>query len=94
MWILAAIFCITLAVSFGTDVPKVKTPNGVVVGHYKKSYNGRVYSAFEGIPYAKKPIGELRFEVMNGRSELRTTTLFFVELFHTFHKCNHEFYCW
>lgn len=61
-----AIFCLITVVGFGaTDgyVPKVKTPYGVVVGYHKKSYNERIYSAFEGIPYAKKPIGELRFEV-------------------------------
>lgn len=44
-------------------IPKVKTLNGVVVGHHRKSYNGRIYSAFEGIPYARKPVGQLRFEV-------------------------------
>lgn len=64
MWTWAVIFYYCFTVSFGADVaPKVETPNGVVVGHYRKSYNGRVYSAFEGIPYAKKPVGELRFQV-------------------------------
>lgn len=52
-----------VGLSVADNVPRVKTPNGMVVGHYKTSYNGRKFAAFEGIPYAKKPIGALRFEV-------------------------------
>lgn len=53
-------------------VPRVKTPKGVVVGYHKQSYNGRTYSAFEGIPYAKKPVGELRFEVSQTKNYVET----------------------
>lgn len=60
MLLLLAFF---VGLSVADDAPRVKTPNGVVVGHYSTSYNGRKFAAFEGIPYAKKPIGALRFEV-------------------------------
>lgn len=43
--------------------PTVKTPLGTVIGHYKTSYKGRRYEVYEGIPYAKPPMGSLRFEV-------------------------------
>lgn len=33
------------------------------MGHLMKSYEGRTITAFEGIPYAKPPVGELRFQV-------------------------------
>lgn len=57
------LLALLVGLSVADNVPRVKTPNGVVVGHYKTSYNGRKFTAFEGIPYAKKPIGALRFEV-------------------------------
>lgn len=44
--------------------PIVKTPLGSVQGKLIKSYEGRTVSAFEGIPYAKPPVGNLRFKVM------------------------------
>lgn len=37
------------------DVPTVKTPHSTIYGHIKESYNGKEFSAFEGIPYAKPP---------------------------------------
>lgn len=45
------------------DSPAVQTPLGKVVGSYAKSFEGRNISAFEGIPYAKPPVDELRFHV-------------------------------
>uniref|UniRef100_A0A0C9PV54 Carboxylic ester hydrolase n=2 Tax=Fopius arisanus TaxID=64838 RepID=A0A0C9PV54_9HYME len=42
--------------------PIVKTPLGKLRGTYKTSFNGRQFRAFEGIPYAKPPVGKLRFE--------------------------------
>ena len=42
----------------------VKLPKlGGINGYYQKSANGRQVSAFEGIPYAQPPVGELRFQV-------------------------------
>lgn len=37
--------------------------SGTLRGKYMKSRSGRNYLAFLGIPYAKPPIGELRFKV-------------------------------
>lgn len=46
------------------DRPIVKTKNGLIRGTIKTSKNNqRPFAAFEGIPYAKPPIGDLRFEV-------------------------------
>ncbi|KAK4876786.1 hypothetical protein RN001_009292 [Aquatica leii] len=44
------------------DYPTADTALGRVKGHYKYSYHKRIYSAFEGLPYAKPPVGDLRFE--------------------------------
>ncbi|KAK9872455.1 hypothetical protein WA026_017924 [Henosepilachna vigintioctopunctata] len=43
------------------SVPRAHLKQGVVQGTNRKSYDGRTFSAFEGIPYAKPPVGELRF---------------------------------
>ncbi|KAJ3666604.1 hypothetical protein Zmor_002040 [Zophobas morio] len=51
----------TLDVSSG-KLPLVKTPLGEILGDHKISFEGRTFSAFEGIPFAKPPIGERRFE--------------------------------
>ncbi|CAG9837939.1 unnamed protein product [Diabrotica balteata] len=45
------------------DEPLVKTPQGTVQGYYKNSFGERQFLAFEGIPYAKPPVGNLRFAV-------------------------------
>lgn len=45
------------------DAPTVTTSLGVVQGSWAQSIDGRTYAAFEGIPYAEKPVGKLRFEV-------------------------------
>ena len=44
-------------------VPRVETKFGAVEGSYKTSEPGsRIFSAFEGIPYALPPTGSLRFQ--------------------------------
>ncbi|KOC63846.1 Venom carboxylesterase-6 [Habropoda laboriosa] len=43
-------------------LPKVNTPLGSIIGYHKKSRNGKAYRAFEGVPYAAPPVGELRFQ--------------------------------
>lgn len=50
-------------VTLNVDSVKIKTPLGNIKGFYKKSENGRRYAAFQGVPYALPPTGELRFEV-------------------------------
>ncbi|KYB24865.1 Venom carboxylesterase-6-like Protein [Tribolium castaneum] len=42
--------------------PLVQTPLGAIQGHTKTSHNGRNFSAFEGVPFAKPPVGPKRFE--------------------------------
>jgi carboxylesterase type B len=41
----------------------VTTSLGKIRGYLKTSHDGRKFSAFEGIPFAKPPIGSRRFEV-------------------------------
>ncbi|XP_018562621.1 venom carboxylesterase-6-like [Anoplophora glabripennis] len=43
------------------DVPEIVTPLGRVRGYWK-TLNDIKRAAFEGIPYAKPPVGDLRFE--------------------------------
>jgi carboxylesterase type B len=40
---------------------KVRVDQGVVRGVLEKLPNGRAFKRFSGIPYAKAPVGELRF---------------------------------
>lgn len=42
----------------------VHTPLGTVRGHMMTSRGGRPFLAFSGLPYAKPPIANLRFEVI------------------------------
>ncbi|XP_023312778.1 venom carboxylesterase-6-like, partial [Anoplophora glabripennis] len=42
-------------------LPEIDTPLGRVRGYWK-TIEGITYAAFEGIPYAKPPVGDLRFE--------------------------------
>ncbi|GLV38035.1 uncharacterized protein CBL_07833 [Carabus blaptoides fortunei] len=47
---------------YADDRPLVDTANGRIQGTFKTSRKGRQYLAFEGIPYAQPPVGELRFK--------------------------------
>ncbi|XP_046744719.1 venom carboxylesterase-6-like [Diprion similis] len=70
---LSSTLAIFLAVFFGChsslsakveeSFPRVVTPLGTIEGYYKVSSNGSRLEAYEGIPYAKPPIGESRFRV-------------------------------
>lgn len=44
-------------------VPQVVLPDGTLQGFPDKTYNNRPYTAFEGIPYARPPVGKYRFRV-------------------------------
>jgi len=59
-------FLVSVAVivraTWAEDEPVVKTSTGPVKGYQTKSYEGRTVTAFEGIPYAKPPVGDLRFK--------------------------------
>ncbi|KAF5306371.1 hypothetical protein FQR65_LT07395 [Abscondita terminalis] len=48
---------------YGTDTePTVKIRQGYLKGTVQKTRNGRPFFSFQGIPYAKPPVGNLRFE--------------------------------
>lgn len=54
--------------------PIVKISAGHLLGTTKKSIEGYTYHAFKGVPYAKPPIGKLRFEVKYYRKMLINLT--------------------
>lgn len=56
------IFYTTVYKSGSLEQPLVDTPYGRVAGTYSTSYSGRRFSQFLSVPYAKPPVGELRFE--------------------------------
>ena len=41
----------------------IQTRLGGIRGLHRKSFSGRKFEAYEGIPYALPPVGERRFEV-------------------------------
>ncbi|BFZ00077.1 hypothetical protein BsWGS_03116 [Bradybaena similaris] len=41
--------------------PVVRSPAGTFLGSTLPARNGQIYNAFRGIPYAKPPVGDLRF---------------------------------
>lgn len=49
---------------FANDGPEVEISDGKLEGKYMVTRRGRKFSAFLGIPYAKPPLGELRFKVI------------------------------
>ncbi|XP_023311607.1 venom carboxylesterase-6-like [Anoplophora glabripennis] len=65
---LSKLGCLLFVLSFGNsycssqdDLPEIDTPLGRVRGYWK-TLDNITYAAFEGIPYAKPPVGDLRFE--------------------------------
>ncbi|XP_043272746.1 venom carboxylesterase-6-like [Venturia canescens] len=64
MKILVEILLITIIGALADErvSPRVQTPLGKVRGYWDLSRDGRKFEAYEGIPYAQPPIGELRFE--------------------------------
>lgn len=55
--ILVVAVCPTWAISS----PVIKTPSGTFQGTRLTAINGNFYNGFRGIPYAKPPVGDLRF---------------------------------
>lgn len=64
MW-WAPVICVLFLAAVSCD-PVVKLSKGEIRGHTLKSRNGRDYNSFTGIPYAKPPVGDLRFKVNFG----------------------------
>lgn len=44
-------------------IPEVTIEDGHMRGQILSTKNGKSFSAFTGIPYAKPPVGSLRFKV-------------------------------
>ncbi|XP_013064457.2 pyrethroid hydrolase Ces2a-like [Biomphalaria glabrata] len=65
--LLSALCCFIALVE---TTPLVKAPFGQVKGVEKVAQNGKPYLAFLGIPYAKPPLGELRFAKPERHPEL------------------------
>ena len=61
--VIEAAVMVVVAVVTGTQVPLADTENGVISGIMEKSVKGREFYSFYGIPYARPPIGNLRFKV-------------------------------
>ena len=62
----ALLFCLILAVeSTYSQSVVIQTTNGQIRGAEKTTRLGRKHYAFLGIPYAKPPVGDLRFEVQH-----------------------------
>nr|QYA71950.1 carboxylesterase [Anoplophora glabripennis]QYA72001.1 carboxylesterase [Anoplophora glabripennis] len=58
-----AIFTLTVySVVLTRGDPLVELPLGKIVGSIKESVSGRKFYSFEGVPYAKPPVGTNRFE--------------------------------
>lgn len=59
---LLVIFTLIFGLALGSD-DIVTISQGKLKGSTLKSRNGRKFKAFQGIPYAKPPINDLRFKV-------------------------------
>lgn len=69
MWRTSLIPCILLlGLVVASPDPVIKISKGLIRGQNLKSRNGRGYSSFTGVPYAKPPIDELRFKVITNYS--------------------------
>jgi Carboxylesterase type B len=54
-----------LSVGVGSydNIPQVTVAQGALRGHYLTSRKGRQIVGFQGVPYAKPPLREMRFRV-------------------------------
>ncbi|KAF6203528.1 hypothetical protein GE061_001860 [Apolygus lucorum] len=60
--LLAVVWTVVAAVAVVAEQPEVVTTLGTIKGSTMESLNGRTIFAFEGVPYAKPPIGKHRFK--------------------------------
>lgn len=61
--VLVAVLVIAVAQVTAAEVPLVDTEDGRVSGVVEESVKGRDFFSFYGIPYARPPLGKLRFKV-------------------------------
>lgn len=62
------LFIVDVTTANSGSAPIVEIRHGKLKGSVLKSYNGRDYHAFKGVPYAKPTSGLLRFKVRNTRT--------------------------
>lgn len=68
-WNLIVVFCVILSISIvngdeGGKYNTVKTKSGPVKGEKQlTTFENKEFYAYKGIPYAKPPVGSLRFKV-------------------------------
>jgi len=56
------IYVLLFGFVFGAD-EMIELNQGKLTGRNMRTRNGREFKAFQGIPYAKSPTGDLRFKV-------------------------------
>ncbi|XP_046738791.1 venom carboxylesterase-6-like [Diprion similis] len=56
-------FSLCLTKGHTRSSPAIVTPLGLIIGRYSISSGNRSYAAYEGVPYAEPPMGELRFKI-------------------------------
>lgn len=62
--LISTLYFIVLLRTLVADLaPEVTVTQGKLKGKYRVTKGNRTFSAFEGIPYAHPPIGDLRFKV-------------------------------
>lgn len=61
--LIASLLTISFSIVASHQTPTVKIENGEVTGIELTSHKGRFFNAYLGIPYAKPPVGTLRFKV-------------------------------
>jgi Carboxylesterase type B len=71
-------FILGIDVISSFDGPTVHVQQGLLQGVYQHSRFGRQFAAFQGIPYAQPPTGNLRFKVCHAVS---TDFNFIIKLF-------------
>lgn len=61
--VLLQLILLTKDAASSPEAPMATTTQGTVKGTYLEASDGRRFSAFMSLPYAKPPLGELRFKV-------------------------------
>lgn len=75
----------TSAVTPKLSSPVIDTKSGKVQGAISVSRGGRRFFEYLGIPYAKPPVGDLRFEVINiSPVKYSTQTVILISIFNIF----------